>query len=257
MKYLDFVEEIFNDLNISKKNIQIQELAYHVQTEYKKRGVIIDLGGGYSLKSAALSRLGMEVYIIDLFDAYWLNSPSGLHDVKKYLEFLKINGVTLMEHNLFDISWVDSFKENSVDIISAHHVLEHFHDSPKKILEGSLRLLKPGGKLIIEVPNAANLRKRFNLLRGKTNYPDYNSFYSIEKWNGHIREYVYDDLRTLANNLKCSEYKISGKNYYGSWLSNVNPLFRNIGDKILTKFPSLCGSLYLEIIKNDSKSIVK
>ena len=66
-----------------------------------------------------------------------------------------------------------------------------------------MRVLKPGGTLFIEVPNAANVRKRAALLCGHTNYLPYNMLYNSADYRGHIREYVVGDLRQLAHNLDC------------------------------------------------------
>jgi hypothetical protein len=43
--------------------------------------------------------------------------------------------------------------------------------------------------------------KRFKVLIGKTNYSQFNQYWSSDAWRGHNREYVYDDLATLAKNL--------------------------------------------------------
>jgi hypothetical protein len=67
------------------------------------------------------------------------------------------------------------------------------------MVESLLALLKPGGMLMLTVPNAASILKRLRLLRGKTNMPDFGYFYwSGPPWRGHVREYVRDDLQRLA-----------------------------------------------------------
>ena len=48
-----------------------------------------------------------------------------------------------------------NFSDNSFDAITAHHVIEHMHD-PIGFLRESLRLLKPGGKLVVTSPNVAS-----------------------------------------------------------------------------------------------------
>lgn len=46
--------------------------------------------------------------------------------------------------------------ENSFDLISARHVIEHVAD-PDAFIEGIVRLLKPGGRLHIRTPNSTSL----------------------------------------------------------------------------------------------------
>ncbi|MFH1974975.1 MAG: class I SAM-dependent methyltransferase [Pseudomonadota bacterium] len=48
-----------------------------------------------------------------------------------------------------------NFLDNSFDAITAHHVIEHMHD-PIGFLRESLRILKPGGKLVVTTPNVAS-----------------------------------------------------------------------------------------------------
>ena len=85
------------------------------------------------------------------------------------------------------------------DMVMALHVMEHLHDSPKAILDRMMDACKPGGLLLLTVPNAVNIRKRIDVLRGKTNLPDFTTYYQTEgSWRGHVREYVKDDLAQLA-----------------------------------------------------------
>lgn len=52
-----------------------------------------------------------------------------------------------------------NFLDNSFDAITAHHVIEHMHD-PIGFLRESLRILKPGGKLVVTTPNVGSLGHR-------------------------------------------------------------------------------------------------
>ena len=78
-------------------------------------------------------------------------------------------------------------------------VIEHLHNSPRSILLALLEALKDEGVLLITVPNAGNIRKRLDLLRGKTNLPPFSQYYwHPDPWRGHVREYVHGDLEQLA-----------------------------------------------------------
>ncbi len=72
-------------------------------------------------------------------------------------------------------------------VVSMFHVLEHLYD-PAAYLEAAYELLHPGGRLIIQVPNAASLQF---LLLG-------------EHWNGldvprHLWDFRPDDLEVLLD----------------------------------------------------------
>ncbi|SUX81812.1 Probable S-adenosylmethionine-dependent methyltransferase MSMEG_2350 [Citrobacter youngae] len=56
------------------------------------------------------------------------------------------------------ISFLKQFQDNSVDVVSSFHVVEHIgFDNVKLLIHESLRVLKPGGILILETPNPENI----------------------------------------------------------------------------------------------------
>ena len=63
-------------------------------------------------------------------------------------------------------------KNEKFDVIMAHDVFEHFHSSPRIVLNHLLSNLKTEGYLIISVPNAANLRKRISI------FASFDAFFS-------------------------------------------------------------------------------
>lgn len=100
----------------------------------------------------------------------WGRSLMGL---KRKFPFLKITGVDIVEEllelgkritadmNLTNIDWHQaslmnlSFEDNYFDNIISTRVL-HYMLEPSKIIEELLRVLKPGGRMIIIVPNKLN-----------------------------------------------------------------------------------------------------
>jgi predicted SAM-dependent methyltransferase len=66
-----------------------------------------------------------------------------------------------------------SYRREHFDLILLSHVLEHLHDSPYELLCRLMDWLNPDGLLLVVVPNAANVRKRLELLCGVSNYPSY------------------------------------------------------------------------------------
>ena len=67
----------------------------------------------------------------------------------------KIPDLTLIEGDLFS----DKLPENSFDVITFWHVLEHL-PQPRAVLERTQKLLRPGGWLFISLPNFDSLQAR-------------------------------------------------------------------------------------------------
>ena len=62
-----------------------------------------------------------------------------------------------------DISKLDNFSNNSIELIYACHVLEHFsHDEAVKVLKRWFDVIKPGGELRISVPDIDRIVKIYN-----------------------------------------------------------------------------------------------
>ncbi len=165
---------------------------------------VLDFGAGPCDKTALFSLVGMNVTAFDTLEDTWHKADNNR---AKILQFSKNVGIDYMvpsEDEPFP------FAKKKYDVIMSHDVLEHFHSSPRIILNKLIKCLKPGGILAITVPNAANLRKRLHLLVGKTNYNRYDYFYWYPgPWNGHVREYVEDDLLQMNDFIKMDLVELS------------------------------------------------
>jgi SAM-dependent methyltransferase len=226
---------------------------------YQDGGVLVDLGGGISAHNGVLAQLGMKVHVVDMLTDYWDHRdwlPGGAASAKINHEFelLESCGVQFIQAEITAYDFTKHFAEDSLDIVTSFHCVEHLHQSPKIPLESAMRVLKPGGTLLVEAPNAANFRKRVALLMGRTNYEPYNWYYNISPWLGHIREYTIGDLRQLAGNIGAREYRIFGKNFLlGPRVQHTleyipRPLYDTI-DATLQLFPGLCSCIFLEVRK--------
>ena len=158
---------------------------------------VLDFGSGTGHKSAVLQCLGFQCCAVDnLQDA----QPG---EAEQILAFNREFGVDFRlaeeQNSGGDGKVFLPFEAGSFDMVMLHHVIEHFHDSPREPLNDLLELTKRGGVLFVTVPNAGNIRKRLYLLFGKTNMPPFGGFYwDAGPWTGHIREYVRGDLQQLA-----------------------------------------------------------
>ncbi len=169
-----------------------------------KGATVLDFGAGPCDITAVISNLGYKCYAVDDLSDGW----HGYGDnYKKISSFVSSVGIEFIESDGTDLPFNDSM----FDMIMLHDVIEHFHESPRLILNKLLRLLKPGGLIFITVPNAGNIRKRIELLVGGTNYPRFDTFFwSPGVWRGHVREYVKSDLSLLSQYLSLETVELRG-----------------------------------------------
>ena len=164
---------------------------------------ILDFAAGPLDKTAVLQELGFRCEAIDDLSDPWhlLDDNRG-----RILDFANNEGIA---YHLAG----EPLPAGPFDMVMAHDILEHLHDSPRAILVELLERVHDGGYLLVTVPNAANLRKRIALLRGKTNLPLYAHYFWESSWRGHVREYVLDDLRDLAHFLGLEIVELRGTHH--------------------------------------------
>jgi SAM-dependent methyltransferase len=104
------------------------------------------------------------------------------------------------------------FDDGFFDAIVFMEVLEHVFRPPSEVLTEVLRLLRPGGKLIMTVPNIVSLRRRMRMLGGRSPLPRPDN--QLKKdWvhgHGHIHEY---DLLELVEILQSVGFEIDQKKH--------------------------------------------
>jgi len=156
---------------------------------------ILDFGSGPCDKTAVIQCLGYECSAFDDLLDDWHRKDNNL---EKIIHFTKKFGI---DFKLAENGYLP-FPKEYFDMVMSHDVLEHLHDSPRDLLNDLCELLKPNGLLFITVPNLVNIRKRISVLCGKTNLPDYGTYYWYPgPWRGHVREYVKKDLILLSQYL--------------------------------------------------------
>jgi SAM-dependent methyltransferase len=140
------------------------------------------------------------------------------------------------------------FANASIDIIIINQVLEHTKDV-FWILSEIVRVLRPGGSVIIGVPNLASLHNRIGLLFGMQ--PT-----SIETLSGHVRGFTLPGLRRLCERNKYLDFqKRFGCNFYpfpekvAKILERILPNF-SFGLLVCFTRTEKIGS-YLELLEQD------
>jgi len=163
---------------------------------------ILDFGCGPCDKTAILQFLGFECSAYDDLQDDWHKIQGNREKITSFARECGIDFKLAIGCEL-------PFEKNSFDMIMLHDVLEHLHDSPRDLLNDLIELIKPEGLLFVTVPNAVNIRKRIDVMFGRTNLPLFESYYWYPgAWRGHVREYVKNDLVKLSEYLNLEELEI-------------------------------------------------
>ena len=152
---------------------------------------ILDFGCGPCDKTALYQRLGYECYGCDDLNDDWHKEGENREAIKRFAES---EGICFFQTSNGTLPYDDEF----FDGILLVDVVEHLHDSPRRLLNLLITKLKPEGFIFVGMPNSVNIRKRISVLLGRTNYPSLENFYfSKEPWRGHVREYTLRETITL------------------------------------------------------------
>ena len=187
IKNLHWIPEHFEE---NKYSIEIVINTF--QKYLKQNAKILDWGAGWGSHAGCLSQFGFNISATDDFSlSKKIMTESLMNNLQQY--------ATSCNFKYFKPKNSLWKQQNYYDAILLNGVIEHFHYSPKNTINELLSYLKKDGLLMINVPNAGNIRKRFSLLFGKTNLPNFEDFYNTEDfYEGHIREYVREDLTKLT-----------------------------------------------------------
>ncbi|MFA5300777.1 MAG: class I SAM-dependent methyltransferase [Lutibacter sp.] len=151
------------------KDSQVDYLAnfYHLVHNFVnlKGKKILEVGSGTGQESAYLASMGGIIHLVDI-------SSTSLKFSEKYFASKNLS-VKLYHQNAFTMK----FPAESFDYVWNGGVIEHFNDKDKVlILKKMWKLVKPGGKLLITVPNALDfpfmMAKKILELRKKWSFGD-------------------------------------------------------------------------------------
>lgn len=200
--------------------------------------LVLDVGAGHGLLLSFLTELGHECHALDVQD-----QPAAHPDTY---------GVKKIAFHLCNVE-VDSipYPDDSFDAVVCCQVLEHFTHSHLSAMKEIRRVLRPGGIVEVDVPNAASFRNRSRMLRGKHITYDYEEHYLNATpilYKGmsffprrHNREFTRSDLRTLlcAAGFREIDVRFLKSRRYREGLERV----KSIGTAIKDVVPSLRKSL--------------
>lgn len=207
---------------------------------------ILDVGCGTGLLVALLTELGHECHALDITD-----SSTVWRD--KSIEFQVCN----VEVDRFP------YPDHYFDAATCCQVLEHFTYSHLPAIREMHRVLRSGGTVEIDVPNAVSFRNRSRLLRGKHITWDYKRHYLLArpveyqgKWffpGRHNREFTIEDVRVLLETAGFVDARVEylrSRRYRQGW-----DKIRSLGTMLKDAIPSLRKSIIAFASKGPSETL--
>lgn len=149
-------------------------------------GAVLDVGCGngyllFQLRERYQTLIGLEY------------SASRLAEAERNLGGLPFQGI------LGSAEQMDALADASVDCIVSADTIEHIPDVYAAAAE-LYRVLKPGGRLVINTPNIASLKRRLTLLLGRfpgTSQPNEGLGSDLLFDGGHLHYFTFRSLRLL------------------------------------------------------------
>lgn len=106
----------------------------------------------------------------------------------------------------FDVRKIP-YPDNSVDEILALHIIEHFDFyEGKEVLKEWYRVLKPGGKLILETPDFLETCREFAESNNDRRIELYVHFFAAPWLEGHVHKFLFTEEQ-LSTQLKWTGFK--------------------------------------------------
>ncbi len=181
---------------------------------------VIEFGSVPLVFTAALSASNFNVTGIDIAPERYKKTIDrvGLNVVKCDIELEKL-----------------PFEDNSFDAIVFNELFEHLRINPIFTLTEVLRVLKPGGIMMLSSPNLRSLNGIYNFLIRNRSYAcsgnTYAEYQKLEKLGhmGHVREYTTIEVTEFLENIG---FDVTSVIYRGGFGTNVKQLLARI-------FPSL------------------
>lgn len=210
------------------------EIAFRLHRCHK----VLDVGSGHGMLLSLLTELGHECHGVDFID-----------QTEHYPDVYRSKPIQFRVCNVE----VDPlpFADESFDAVTCCQVLEHFTHSHLPLMQEIRRVLRPGGIVEVDVPNAASFRNRSRMLRGKHITYDYlehylyaepvlhegRSFYPVR----HNREFTRDELGLLLEHggFKHIEVRFLKSRHHREGLERL----KSMGTAVRDAVPSLRKSL--------------
>jgi 2-polyprenyl-3-methyl-5-hydroxy-6-metoxy-1,4-benzoquinol methylase len=177
---------------------------------------ILEIGSAPGVFAARLAKmLGATPYGIEF-------TQTGANINRQFFEKLGFSKENVIHGDFFDDDLISSYLA-SFDVVMSNGFVEHF-DNPHAVVARHLSLLKPGGTLVVSIPN---LRGAFKLY-GRWTVPGYERIHNLElmKLDQFEAAHTHTGLRkleckyvgTLHVNIDPTPTQGLGKLFFKSWM---------------------------------------
>jgi len=144
-----------------------------------------------------------------------------------------------VSHALFETF----FPDEKFDVVLATHVLEHV-ENPVALLTHMRNWLKPGGRIIIIVPNKESLHRKLAVLMGLQ--AELDSLGARDHLVGHLRVY---SLETLEKDIEAAGYGVFNKT--GFFLKTLpNSMMREFSPELIQALNEISPELPAHLLGN-------
>ncbi|MBL7206000.1 MAG: methyltransferase domain-containing protein [Candidatus Aenigmarchaeota archaeon] len=239
-----FYSEIFEKDPDSYYNIQRDKIEKVLELFNSHHGGrILDIGCGDGFISSLIGKkTGAEMHGIDV-------SSSAIQKAKG--SGIKAQSIDIDGKKL-------PFENGYFDAVFCGDVVEHIF-YPDKLLEDVHRILRPGGYIIVTIPNLASWYNRAFLLFGIVpSWVESSSTYTgnpfLKESSGHIRAFTKKSLVGLLKHTNFIPGNIKGSPLVGngSYSKRKEAIWYKI-DKLFSKFPSVASTVIIKAYKQHKR----
>jgi len=158
-------------------------------------GALLDLGGGVGVNLVCLRRSGHRgrLVLVDHLREYDEHNRMG--SSTRARELLASHDIELHEVDVWP-AYRSGLPDDAFDAATSFCVFEHLPGHPQQQLSELARIVRPGGAVLVGVPNAVSLMKRVRLLAGHYPYTPFAEW-TAPAFHGHFREYTARECEAL------------------------------------------------------------
>ncbi len=169
--------------------VRFQKAYERIRLRHPDGGDVVDFGGFWGVLPICLAQAGYRVTMTETLRFYG-------KAFDPLFDHIRTSGVTVIDFDPF----VDEPLDKTCDVITAMAILEHYPHSLQQLMTSVVRMLRPQGSFIGDVPNLAYLEWRLRLLRGRSPLAPIGTIYrSAIPFTGHHHEFVTSELEELAD----------------------------------------------------------
>ena len=159
-------------------------------------------------------------------------------------------GIKYWETNLNDVEPLADVPDGSYDLLLLGEVFEHILNQPAGLLRNSLRVLRPGGMMILTTPNPSTVMTAIRVLRDEYVLWGTDEFLRETKVDGgniidngeiHYREYP---ARLVTELMTGIGFKIGGVRYVQMGISKTQTPFKRLFKRLLQATPLASSRLF-------------